>query len=136
MRNSPALAGSAVRRKTHRSQPDQPDPDLLDEGAQASVSDGYLLRASQQLRPSPNGIPTRTPVGQARIVVKMPSKHMGDGSLAADIGGLLNSPGVAWSAFFKYEHLPFQGHAFHGALYWHDNFGVPMRGSGINMRDG
>lgn len=101
------------------------------EGAQA-VFQTVISSGRLNSRPGPNGIPTRTPVGQARIVVKMPSKHMGDGSLAADIEAY-ELPGVAWSAFFKYEHLPFQGHAFHGT-YWHDNFGVPMSSGCINMR--
>lgn len=83
-------------------------------------------------QPSPNGIPTRTPAGQARVIVKMPSKHMGNGNLAADIEAY-ELLGVAWTVFFKYDHLPFQGHAFHGT-YWHDNFGVPMSSGCINMR--
>lgn len=83
-------------------------------------------------QPGPNGIPTRTPAGKARINVKMPSKHMGNGNMAADIEAY-ELPGVAWTVFFKYDHLPFQGHAFHGT-YWHDNFGVPMSSGCINMR--
>jgi hypothetical protein len=78
-------------------------------------------------RPGPNGIPTRTPAGKFNISVKMPSKHMGNGSLAADIEAY-ELPGVAWTTFFT----P-QGHAFHGT-YWHDNFGVPMSSGCINMR--
>lgn len=74
-----------------------------------------------------NGIPTRTPAGDFRVQVKMPSKHMGDGSLAADIEAY-ELPGVAWVSFFTD-----QGHAFHGT-YWHDNFGVPMSHGCINMR--
>jgi hypothetical protein len=78
-------------------------------------------------RPGPNGIPTRTPAGKFNISVKMPSKHMGNGSMAADIEAY-ELPGVAWTTFFT----P-QGHAFHGT-YWHDNFGVPMSSGCINMR--
>jgi hypothetical protein len=74
-----------------------------------------------------NGIPTRTPAGEFRVSVKMPSKHMGHDSLAADIEAY-NLPGVAWTSFFTS-----QGHAFHGT-YWHDNFGVPMSSGCINMR--
>ncbi|MCX6064215.1 MAG: L,D-transpeptidase family protein [Chloroflexi bacterium] len=79
--------------------------------------------------PGPNGIPTRTPAGKYNVSVKMPSKHMGGGSLAqaADIEAY-QLPGVAWTTFFT----P-QGHAFHGT-YWHDNFGVPMSSGCINMR--
>lgn len=83
--------------------------------------------------PGPNGIPTKTPTGDAQIVTKMPSKHMGNGSLFADPDAY-ELPGVPWTSFFKYEHLPFQGHAFHGT-YWHDNFGVPMSSGCINMRN-
>jgi lipoprotein-anchoring transpeptidase ErfK/SrfK len=83
-------------------------------------------------QPGPNGIPTRTPAGAAHVTVKMPSKHMGDGNMAADIEAY-ELPGVAWTTFFKYDHLTFQGHAFHGT-YWHDNFGVPMSSGCINMR--
>jgi lipoprotein-anchoring transpeptidase ErfK/SrfK len=87
-----------------------------------TISSG-LLNGS----PGGNGIPTRTPAGDFRIQVKMPSKHMGDGNLAADIEAY-ELPGVAWVAFFT----P-QGHAFHGT-YWHNNFGVPMSHGCINMR--
>lgn len=83
--------------------------------------------------PGPNGIPTRTPIGRAQIATKMPSKHMGNGSLFADPEAY-ELPGVPWNCFFKYEQLPFQGHAFHGT-YWHDNFGVPMSSGCINMRN-
>jgi len=77
--------------------------------------------------PGSNGIPTATPRGDFRIEVKMPSKHMGNGSLAADIGAY-ELPGVPWVSFFTDK-----GHAFHGT-YWHDNFGVPMSHGCINMR--
>lgn len=77
--------------------------------------------------PGSNGIPTRTPAGDFHIQVKMPSKHMGDGNLSADIDAY-ELPGVAWVSFFT----P-QGHAFHGT-YWHDNFGVPLSHGCINMR--
>lgn len=78
-------------------------------------------------QPGPNGIPTRTPPGDFRIIVKMPSKHMGEGNLSADIEAYI-LPGVAWCSFFTT-----QGHAFH-STYWHDNFGVPMSSGCINMR--
>ncbi len=77
--------------------------------------------------PGSNGIPTRTPAGDFRVEVKMPSKHMGNGSLAADVEAY-ELLGVPWVSFFTS-----QGHAFHGT-YWHDNFGVPMSHGCINMR--
>jgi len=77
--------------------------------------------------PGPNGIPTRTPSGKFNVSVKMPSKHMGNGSLASDVEAY-ELPGVPWTSFFT----P-QGHAFHGT-YWHDNFGVPMSSGCVNMR--
>ncbi len=87
-----------------------------------SISSGRL-----NSQPGPNGIPTRTPAGDFRILVKMPSKHMGQGNLSGDIEAYV-LPGVAWTSFFTT-----QGHAFHSA-YWHDNFGVPMSSGCINMR--
>jgi len=74
-----------------------------------------------------NGISTTTPSGKFKVEVKMPSKHMGQGNLAADISDYV-LPGVPWCTFFTE-----QGHAFHGA-WWHDNFGVPMSHGCVNMR--
>jgi hypothetical protein len=73
-----------------------------------------------------NGISTKTPEGDFRIMDKMPAKHMGDGNLFADADDY-ELPGVPWTSFFT----P-QGHAFHGT-YWHENFGVPMSHGCINM---
>jgi hypothetical protein len=89
---------------------------------QTTISSGL-----QNGNPGPNGIPTRTPAGKYNVSVKMPSKHMGNGSLAADLGAY-QLPGVPWTSFFT----P-QGHAFHGT-YWHDNFGVRMSHGCVNMR--
>ncbi len=76
---------------------------------------------------SSNGIGTKTPAGEFHIREKMPSKHMGDGSLASDIYAY-ELPGVPWTSFFTEA-----GHAFHGT-YWHENYGVPMSHGCINMR--
>lgn len=73
-----------------------------------------------------NGIPTKTPAGDFRILDKMPAKHMGNGNLFADFTDY-ELPGVPWTLFFTT-----QGHAFHGT-YWHENFGVPMSRGCINM---
>ena len=91
---------------------------------QTTISSGRLSST-----PGPNGIPTRTPAGDFRILDKMPSKHMGNGNinLAADVEAY-ELPGVPWATFFT----P-QGHAFHGT-YWHENFGVPMSSGCLNMR--
>ncbi|MBN2385910.1 MAG: L,D-transpeptidase [Anaerolineales bacterium] len=75
----------------------------------------------------PTGEPTSTPRGRFNVQVKMPSKHMGDADLAAEIDDYV-LPGVPWVGFFTDR-----GHAFHGT-YWHDNFGVPMSHGCINMR--
>ena len=75
----------------------------------------------------PNGLPTKTPEGDFRILDKMPAKHMGNGNLFADFNDY-ELPGVPWTCFFTA-----QGHAFHGT-YWHENFGVPMSRGCINMR--
>jgi len=75
----------------------------------------------------PDPSATRTPAGEFHVEVKMPSKHMGDGNLAADVGAY-ELIGVPWVSFFTS-----QGHAFHGT-YWHDNFGQQMSHGCINMR--
>jgi lipoprotein-anchoring transpeptidase ErfK/SrfK len=74
-----------------------------------------------------NGLSTKTPNGEFRIMDKMPNKHMGNGNLFADFTDY-ELPGVPWTSFFTA-----QGHAFHGT-YWHQNFGVPMSRGCINMR--
>jgi len=74
-----------------------------------------------------NGLSTKTPQGEFRIVDKMPAKHMGDGNLFADVDDY-ELPGVPWTCFFTA-----QGHAFHGT-YWHQNFGTPMSHGCVNMR--
>jgi hypothetical protein len=74
-----------------------------------------------------NGLSTKTPQGEFRIMDKMPAKHMGNGNLFADADDY-ELPGVPWTSFFTS-----QGHAFHGT-YWHENFGVPMSHGCINMR--
>ena len=74
-----------------------------------------------------DGLSTKTPEGEFRILDKMPAKHMGNGNLFADADDY-ELPGVPWTSFFT-EH----GHAFHGT-YWHENFGTPMSHGCINMR--
>jgi hypothetical protein len=75
-------------------------------------------------QPDPSALPWDTPKGHFNVMSKMPSKHMGDGNLAAEGYDL---PGVPWTCFFTAE-----GHAFHGA-YWHDNFGIQMSHGCVNM---
>ena len=74
-----------------------------------------------------DGLSTKTPQGEFRILEKDPAKHMGNGNLFADADDY-ELPGVPWTCFFTA-----QGHAFHGT-YWHENFGVPMSHGCINMR--
>jgi hypothetical protein len=81
----------------------------------------------------PDEVPTITPQGKGQVVVKMPSKHMGDGQLVADPEAY-ELVGVPWCTFFKMDDKKFMGHAFHGT-YWHDNFGVPMSHGCVNMRN-
>jgi hypothetical protein len=90
---------------------------------QTKISSG--IPSSQ---PSPNGIPTETPLGTFHVQNKMPSKHMGDGNLTADYEAY-ELPGVPWTSFFE----PKTGVAFHGT-WWHDNFGFPMSHGCVNMR--
>jgi hypothetical protein len=88
-----------------------------------SISSGIPSRG-----PSPNGIPTETPKGRFRIQTKMPSRHMGDGELTADINAY-ELLGVPWVCFFHET-----GVATHGT-YWHDNFGRKMSHGCVNMRN-
>ena len=74
-----------------------------------------------------DGLSTKTPQGEFRILDKMPAKHMGNGNLFASVDDY-ELPGVPWTCFFTT-----QGHAFHGT-YWHENFGVPMSRGCVNMR--
>ncbi|MEA3349448.1 MAG: L,D-transpeptidase [Chloroflexota bacterium] len=78
------------------------------------------------INPDPLGIPTATPTGRFNIDVKMPSKHMGDGKMTADIHAY-ELPGVPWVCFFHET-----GAAFHGT-YWHHNFGYRMSHGCVNM---
>jgi hypothetical protein len=74
------------------------------------------------------GLPTDTPRGKFNIDPKLPSKHMGDGRLTAEIDAY-ELPGIPWTCFF--DHM--SGIAFHGT-YWHDNFGARMSHGCVNMR--
>ncbi len=69
-----------------------------------------------------------TPRGRYRILVKRPSRHMGDGRLTTDLAAY-ELPGVPWVSYFTGN-----GIAFHGA-YWHDNFGSPTSHGCLNMRN-
>ncbi len=60
-------------------------------------------------------------------MVKMASKHMGDGQLTSDLNAY-ELPGVPWCTFFAEN-----GVAFHGT-YWHTNYGVPMSYGCVNMK--
>ncbi len=75
----------------------------------------------------PGLIRTDTPRGEFHVYSKMPSKHMGDGNLTADIEAY-ELPGVPWTTFFAQN-----GVAFHGT-YWHTNWGTPMSHGCVNMR--
>ncbi len=83
-------------------------------------------------RPDPNTgsneIPTDTPQGSFRIQLKMPSRHMGDGHLTAEIGSYELS-GVPWTCVFHKT-----GAALHGT-YWHNNFGTKMSHGCVNLRN-
>lgn len=79
--------------------------------------------------PAPHKIKTNTPSGEFHVSSKMPSKHMGDGFLTADIKAY-ELPGVPWVTFFE----PDTGVAFHGT-YWHTNYGTPMSHGCVNMRN-
>src|SRR5450759_1705649 len=73
-------------------------------------------------------IPTDTPTATFHIESKMPSKHMGDGNLTADLNAY-ELQGIPWVSFFE----PITGVGFHGT-YWHHNFGMTMSHGCVNMR--
>jgi lipoprotein-anchoring transpeptidase ErfK/SrfK len=73
-------------------------------------------------------IPTDTPVGYWRVSQKMPSRHMGNGSLTSQIDAY-ELPGVPWTMGFHET-----GAALHGS-FWHDNFGRRMSHGCVNMRN-
>jgi len=105
---------------------------LIEQTLTAYESDEVVLRTHVSTG-LPNlgpviGIPTDTPRGQFNIDPKVPSKHMGDGRMTAEIDAY-ELPGVPWTCFF--EHMT--GIAFHGT-YWHDNFGARMSHGCVNMR--
>lgn len=81
-----------------------------------------------QSNPPPGQPSTETPKGEFRIQNKMPSKHMGDGHLTADLDAY-ELPGVPWVCFFE----PENGVATHGT-YWHTNYGMTMSHGCVNMR--
>jgi hypothetical protein len=89
---------------------------------QATVSTGM-----QSEGPSPNGIPTDTPLGYFHVQTKMPSRHMGDGEITDDVEAY-ELPGVPWACFFHKD-----GIALHGT-YWHNNFGRRMSHGCVNLR--
>ncbi|HVP21734.1 MAG TPA: L,D-transpeptidase [Anaerolineaceae bacterium] len=89
----------------------------------AKCSSGVPNRAGM----APGDIPTQTPKGRFHIQNKMPSKHMGDGKITADLEAY-ELPGIPWVSFFE----PMTGVAFHGT-YWHTNFGIPMSHGCVNL---
>ncbi len=82
-----------------------------------------------------SGIPNRytgsaswaTPKGTYNVYSKLPSKHMGEGTLTDDLEAYI-LPGVPWVTFFTKN-----GIGFHGT-YWHNNFGMTMSHGCINMK--
>ncbi len=86
-------------------------------------------KISSGLNYQPAGeIPWNTPTGRFVIQTKMPSKHMGNGTLTTNLEEYI-LPGVSWVSFFE----PETGVAFHGT-HWHQNYGMPMSHGCINMK--
>ncbi len=103
---------------------------LLEQTLTAFEKDVPVLQTkiSSGLDYKPKDLPEwSTPRGEFRVVVKMPSKHMGDGQYTSDLNAY-ELPGVPWSTFFTED-----GIAFHGT-YWHNNFGNRMSHGCINMK--
>ena len=119
--------------------PISPEVDFLDKRVDVNLSTQTLIAyeydknvfetiiSSGLNQGNPNGIGLNTPTGKFNIREKMPSKHMGRGSLVSDINAYV-LPGVPWTSFFTAA-----GHAFHGT-YWHENYGAQMSHGCINMR--
>jgi lipoprotein-anchoring transpeptidase ErfK/SrfK len=106
--------------------------DLTEQRLTAFESDQAVLAATissgrYRAVPSAQEGKTWTPVGQFRVFQKMPSRHMGEGSLEGDIG-VNEFPGVPFVSLFTLG-----GIAFHG-VYWHNDFGRPRSDGCINMR--
>ncbi len=81
-----------------------------------------------QIEPvEPGEIPSETPLGNYHIIVKTPSRAMGDKVLTGKIDTTA-LPGVPWVSFFHET-----GVSLHGA-YWHSNFGLRMSHGCVNMR--
>jgi hypothetical protein len=80
-----------------------------------------------QTNVSSGAAPTGTPVGSFNIIEKLPSEHMGQANIYAEVEDYILA-GVPWTCYFTDG-----GHAFHGT-YWHDNFGTPMSHGCVNMR--
>ncbi len=77
--------------------------------------------------PEPGKGHSFTPIGEFRVNQKVPSRHMGDARLTADLFAN-EQPGVPWVSYFTYS-----GIAFHGA-YWHNDFGRRRSVGCVNMR--
>ena len=77
--------------------------------------------------PQPGKGHSFTPIGEFHVNQKVPSRHMGDARLTADLFAN-EQPGVPWVSYFTYS-----GIAFHGA-YWHNDFGRRRSVGCINMR--
>jgi lipoprotein-anchoring transpeptidase ErfK/SrfK len=77
-------------------------------------------------RNTPGLLSPETPLGEHHVTSKMPSKHMGNGGITADIEAY-ELPGVPWTTFFTTS-----GHAIHGT-YWHQNYGTPMSRGCVNL---
>jgi hypothetical protein len=75
---------------------------------------------------TPGHIPTDTPSGEFNVYSKMPSKHMGNGQITADLDAY-ELPGVPWTTFFAAH-----GVALHGT-FWHTNYGITMSHGCVNM---
>ncbi|MCX6026268.1 MAG: L,D-transpeptidase [Chloroflexi bacterium] len=77
--------------------------------------------------PQPGQGHSFTPIGEFHVNQKVPSRHMGDARLTADLFAN-EQPGVPWVSYFTYS-----GIAFHG-VYWHNDFGRRRSVGCINMR--
>ena len=91
------------------------------------IKDFYVSTGKVNTSVNPDIIPTDTPKGDHIIRSKLPSVHMGDGTLRSDAEAY-ELPGVPWVSYFE----PTTGVAIHGT-YWHNNYGTVMSHGCINM---
>lgn len=72
-----------------------------------------------------------TPIGDAYVILKQPSRHMTNRPMRPDapppLVAIFDLPGVPWNLFFNLD-----GTAIHGT-YWHNDFGIKRSHGCVNV---